>query len=608
MPRRYAKERFFPLPTGEAWALLADTDHLNRAIGLPEVDFAAPRGFVRRARTRYLGIPATWEEFPFEWVSERRYAVKRAFASGPIRLLVGGAELEPRDGGTLVRVFAELTPRHPLARPLMPLIARRGIARTMEYCERYLTQRADPLAPPKPAPAGASVDRAALDRALRSLATAPVDPALARRLEALVLRGSDDQLVRVRPYALADAWGADRYQVLRLFFHATRAGLFDLRWELMCPACRVPKGEAGTLGELPRRFHCETCHIDYDADFDERVELRFTVRPVVREATEAVYCIGSPMRSPHVVIQQFLEPGESRALAVPGDGPFVLRAVGGHPGVALAGPGAFAWEGAAWRGLGGGAAAGAAGPLAMAAGQPAGMALGIENRSAEPLLAIVERRAPDPQAATAAEVTLLQEFRELFGSEVLAPGHEVGVATVAVLFTDLRGSTAMYEGSGDAPAYGRVRGHFDFLKERVAESGGAVVKTIGDAVMAAFPEPAGAVTAALAMQAGIGRWCGERGIAPPLVLRIGLHAGPAVAVNANERLDYFGRTVNVAARIQRQAAGGDVALAASVWDDPSVRAAAAERGALSESFRATLPGIEGPVDLVRLWLPGPEAA
>jgi class 3 adenylate cyclase len=103
-------------------------------------------------------------------------------------------------------------------------------------------------------------------------------------------------------------------------------------------------------------------------------------------------------------------------------------------------------------------------------------------------------------------------------------------------------------------------------------------------------------------------WCREQGIAPPLVLKIGLHAGPAVVVNANGRLDYFGRTVNLAARIQRQAAGGDVTLAASVWDDPTVRAAAAERGALSESFRATLPGIEGPVDLVRLWLPGPEAA
>jgi class 3 adenylate cyclase len=166
----------------------------------------------------------------------------------------------------------------------------------------------------------------------------------------------------------------------------------------------------------------------------------------------------------------------------------------------------------------------------------------------------------------------------------------------------------MYEGSGDAPAYGSVRKHFDFLREHVAESGGTIVKTIGDAVMAGFPRAADALAAALAMQAGIDAWSREQGVAPPLVLKIGLHAGPAVAVNANERLDYFGRTVNLAARIQKQASGGDVALAASVWDDPSVRAAAAEVGALHEGFRATLPGIEGTVDLVRLWVPGPEAA
>jgi class 3 adenylate cyclase len=306
------------------------------------------------------------------------------------------------------------------------------------------------------------------------------------------------------------------------------------------------------------------------------------------------------------MVQQYLEAGESRALAVPGEGPFVLRAVGGGEGVLLAEPGAFAWDGSAWRAFaahGSGAAT-----LAIAADHPDDLGLGIENRGARPLLAVVERRALDPQAAPAAEVTTIQEFRDLFGAEVLAPGHEVGVATVAIVFTDLRGSTAMYEGSGDAPAYGRVRGHFDFLRERIAESGGAVVKTIGDAVMAAFPEPAEAVAAALATQAGVETWCHEEGIAPPLVLKIGLHAGPAVVVNANGRLDYFGRTVNLAARIQRQAAGGDVTLAASVWDDPTVRAAAAERGALWESFRATLPGIEGQVDLVRLWLPGPEAA
>jgi adenylate cyclase len=601
MPR-YSMERVYPLPPGEAWALLADTDHLNREIGLPSVDFDPPREFVRRARARFFGVPATWEEFPFEWVRERVYAVRREFATGPVRRFVGGVELEPVDGGTRVRVFADLTPRNALARPLLPLIAGRGLRRTLAYCERYLAERSDPLAPPKPA-ASRPVDRRALDRALAVLGRAPIEPALVRRLEALVLRGSDDQLVRIRPYALADAWGADRYEVLRLFFHATQAGLFDLRWELMCPACRVPKDEVASLGALPARFHCETCRIDYEVDFDERVELRFTLRPTVREAEDAVYCVGSPMRSPHIVAQQILAPGEARSVAVPQDGVLALRAVGGAHVVPLTSSGTFVWNGKAWL-----TAEARSNGEALWRTDGRDLGLRIENRGGGPLLAVVERRAPDTQAATAAEVTLLQEFRDLFGAEVLAPGQEVGIATVAVLFTDLQGSTALYEGRGDAPAYGSVRRHFDYLRARVAEGGGAIVKTIGDAIMAAFPTPEKALAAALAIQEGFAAWCRAEGIAPRLVLRIGLHAGAAVAINANERLDYFGRTVNLAARIQRQARGGEIAMAAALWDEPAIRALGHEKRALAERFEAHLPGIEGPVELVRLWLPGPTAA
>jgi class 3 adenylate cyclase len=126
--------------------------------------------------------------------------------------------------------------------------------------------------------------------------------------------------------------------------------------------------------------------------------------------------------------------------------------------------------------------------------------------------------------------------------------------------------------------------------------------------MAAFPTPENALRAALAIQEGFAAWCRAEGIVPPMVLRIGLHSGPAVAINANQRLDYFGRTVNLAARIQRQAHGGEIALVAALWDEPAIRALAHEKGALAERFDAQLPGIEGAVELVRLWLPGPEAA
>ena len=82
---------------------------------------------------------------------------------------------------------------------------------------------------------------------------------------------------------------------------------------------------------------------------------------------------------------------------------------------------------------------------------------------------------------------------------------------------------------------------------------GAVVKTIGDAVMASFGDPADAVKAALAMQAR--DRCDHE-----LVLKLGIHVGPSVVVTLNDRLDYFGSTVNMAARLQGQSQGGDIVL------------------------------------------------
>ena len=92
--------------------MLADTDHLNRAIGLPPVEFSAPsQSVLRRARARAFGlVQLRWTEFPFDWVREHRYAVRREFENGPMASVVGGIELLPADDGVIVRSFAEFAP------------------------------------------------------------------------------------------------------------------------------------------------------------------------------------------------------------------------------------------------------------------------------------------------------------------------------------------------------------------------------------------------------------------------------------------------------------------------------------------------------------------
>jgi adenylate cyclase len=600
------RQREYPMSVEEAWRLLADTNHLNRTVGLPSVRFSPldgpDRGLARRAEARAFGVvPLAWTEYPFNWVRNRSYRVRREFERGPLSMLEAGIELEPAGDGVLVRAFADYTPTNWTGRFLWRL-GNATVTDLLAFCDAYLTRKAAGRPDPTPVPSRRpAVDRVQLGRGLERLARSPVRPDLVGQLRERILEGSDDQLVGVRAFALADAWSADRTEVLRLLLHATRAGLFELRWEVMCPNCRVPKVEAPALAGVPQRFHCDTCGVAYDADFDQRVELRFSVHPGVRQASDAVYCIGGPLRVPHVASQQYLLPLEDRLLEVPVDRQLRLRAVGGDGGLRLRpgagvppsrpGPVRLSYAKGRW-----------AGPHSLAGEEPgeltvpAGARVSLRNQTGSPMLAVVEEVEWGGQQTTAAQVTTLQEFRDLFGAEVLSPGRQLAVRGAAFVFSDLRGSTSLYEGVGDAPAYGRVHRHFEFVREQVAAQGGAVVKTMGDGVMAAFSRLEDAAAAALAIQREIGGWCRSQGIDPPLVLRTGLHHGPVIAVNANGQLDYFGRTVNVAARLSAASKGGDVVLLREVLEELGGLPGEAS----CEPFRATLRGLEGERELVRV--------
>ncbi|MBM4427894.1 MAG: adenylate/guanylate cyclase domain-containing protein [Chloroflexi bacterium] len=211
----------------------------------------------------------------------------------------------------------------------------------------------------------------------------------------------------------------------------------------------------------------------------------------------------------------------------------------------------------------------------------------------------MERTVWSDQAATAADVTTLQVFRDLFSRDVLRVGEEISVGSMTLMFTDLRNSTKLYREIGDAPAFGRVRDHFDILEQAVAAEGGSVVKTMGDSVMAAFREPASALRAIWNVQKEIS----QRG-SPPLFIKVGIHHGPCIVVNLNDRLDYFGSTVNVAARLSHFSVGGELILSESIRSDPEVTGFL-EKNALPNSisrFQGELRGFEEAMDLWKIKL------
>jgi class 3 adenylate cyclase len=378
-----------------------------------------------------------------------------------------------------------------------------------------------------------------------------------------------------------------------------RSGLLQLRWDILCPRCRVAKSRSAGLDQLPRGAHCSTCNIDYDRDFARNVEASFAPAPTIRPIAGGEYCLFGPMSTPHIKVHVTVPAGATRAIEADlPPGPYRLRTLEPGPETEIN------WAGGGFPALLLDDQTIAAGPPS-----PAGR-IDLVNRGARERTFIVEDRTWVKDALTADRVTSMQAFRDLFSDAALRPGDDVAIGRVALMFTDLKGSTGLYQRIGDARAFHLVREHFAFLAETVRAHDGAIVKTIGDAVMASFVKPADAVAAALTVQRRVVAFNqahrGESGdgVTDGIVIKLGVHCGPCIAVTLNGRIDYFGGTVNMAARLQGLSRGGDVVLSPAVAADHEVAALIAPLAPGRES--AQLKGFDAPVPFLRVEAPGAE--
>jgi class 3 adenylate cyclase len=551
---------------------------------MPAGGIDVPPG-TRHLAVRRFGIVLRWIEKSFEWIEPRRFAVERIFLNGPLRNMEVKVRLESDAEGVTRLVYeVELVPRYAFLRPLLGPAFRSLLPRRFGPVIDAFDKAALEGDSPVPLRSRRTFAAGGLQRLAargRELLEAGADPALAERLRGFLLAGEDADLARLRPYALADGWGVARRPLLETFLMAARAGLLDFRWDLLCPSCRGAKATASGLRELPSTGHCDACGIDFKAAFDRNVEATFRPNRAIRNAETVEYCVAGPRKTPHIAAKLSLPAGGGTELDLALEtGRFRLRSpslagalhlrteAGGDPTPTVA-AGADGWSRgeSVWS------------PTAR---------LTLRNRTGSEAVFMLERTAWADDAVTAAEITALQNFRDLFAEETLRPGEEISVGRLAFLFTDLRGSTRLYREVGDAKAFGLVMEHFDILKGAIAGEGGAVVKTIGDAVLAVFPDPLAAVRAALEAHRRLDE--SSRG----LVLKAGVHCGPCIAVNQNGRLDYFGSTLNLAARLLGFCEGGDLILTREAATDPATAGwLASEGGRLkAEEVEAQVRGFD----------------
>jgi class 3 adenylate cyclase len=453
--------------------------------------------------------------------------------------------------------------------------------------------------------------------ALFSVLRQSADAQCVAAIERAVREAPDRDLCRVNALTFAAQHGLDEERVIAAFLHAARLGLFELSWNVLCPGCGGVLDAGATLKTLNREeYACGLCASGYEPILDEMVEVTFTVSSRVRRIAahspdtlpEVEYYRqifwGSGVDLPETLGDSLaaftidsieLPPGEKAVLSVQLPSDFVILfdpVTHGAQFIDVKGEPTRERQ-----------------TLSMVFNKlqtlvgtvelrPGPLRVSLDNQTDRRVLPglwiagdrlhdLLGRRRP---FLTAKRLLTNQTFRDIYRTDTLDVDQRLKITSLTFLFTDLKGSTALYERVGDLVAYDLVRQHFRVLHEVVAAEAGAVVKTIGDAVMATFPTPDRALAAALRMREEMARINSERNN-EDLLLKIGIHEGPCLAVTLNDHQDYFGQTVNMAARVQGLASSRAIIVTKAVVDDPNAAKILEKSGLHPTMQHAALRGI-----------------
>ena len=436
-------------------------------------------------------------------------------------------------------------------------------------------------------------------------------------LERLVRDAPDHALIKINALDLAAKEGLDEERVIAALLNAVGLGILEMSWNVMCPSCAGVLSANKSLKTLNRaQYNCAFCAAGYETTLDNLVEVTFTVSPRVRRiaahspdelpATEYYRQIfwSSAIDLPadlekllgEVTLESIDLPAGERAilsLQLP-LGTLITFDPVTHSAQFLDVKGQETSERQNLSMVFNKVPA----PVETVALRPGPLRLSLENRTDSRVLPaiwvanqtlddLLKRRKP---VLTAKRLLTNQTFRDIYRTDTLAINQRLKILSLTFLFSDLKDSTALYDRVGDLVAFDLVNEHFRLLQAIVASEKGAVVKTIGDAVMATFATPDRAVAAAIRMREAMSDLAAQRQH-QGLLLKIGIHEGPCLAVTLNEQQDYFGQTVNIASRVQGLAASRSIVATEPVVENAQAAAVLGENALKPTVRHISLRGI-----------------
>jgi len=546
----------------QLWPFIANTDRVNHALGLPTVTYTTRtdpiRGVERFAESKIAGQKIVWQEHPYEWIEGRRLSVLREFSTGPFLWFMNIIDMQPvSGGGTRVTQTLKVVPHSWIGK----LVAKFTIGRsTPASFRRVYAQIDDWLSRPENAklladPFGTTAaittnGRERLNERIERLTERRMNPAVIETLGQFLEHASDPEVARIRPLVFAERFQLPPKDVTDACLHAAKEGVLVLLWDILCPSCRIPADVQETLATLKDHGYCPSCDLRYEIDFANSVELIFRSHPEVRAAETRTYCIGGPAFSAHVAAQTRLQPGERFEMELMlTEGSYRLRGPQLPFVVDIrvsAAGGLSRFEFPLLR---------PPLPNSVPTLRQGQQVLTLFNDTNRELQIRLERTSDRSRALTAAAAAAIPAFREMFPNEVLAPGQIVSVTNITLLMAELCGTNELYQSLGDGPAFGKIREHLLQIDETIKSHGGAVVKFVGDGVLATFQESESAMSAIAALLSSANE---------SLAVRLALHRSSALVTTLNDRLDYFGEALHLLRMMLQRTEPNEATLTANV--------------------------------------------
>ncbi|EKO61955.1 adenylate/guanylate cyclase catalytic domain protein [Leptospira kirschneri str. H2] len=545
------------------WPWLIDTSSFNKRIGIPEMKFVEKEGKLF-GRSKNAGILMEWEEVPWEWEYCKGINNARIYSRGLARYVRTRYVLEKLSKEkTKLTVYFGWVPRGIVGKLILPYGMKqmyqeyqKGLAGLLQDIETRRKNEATLLLNQNSKQTSPITESLKLKQIKTNLLREGIDEGLLDRVIHYILSEDENELYRIRIKKLAMEWKIPAESLLLLFLHGCRQGLFTLSWDVICPHCRGVRSELFNLGDIPTQDSCDVCGIDFESTKVNSIEVTFHVHPSIREVQKRFFCAAEPSTKTHIRFQRTIQPGgEYITNLLLTEGVYRLR-IAGEKKYNLLELQPSSTESIRWT-------VDQAAEELTAKPMPTVQIFNAEN---SPRTFIIEERKEDAIGLRPVELFNFQDFRDLFSEQAIASDLQLDIGVQTILFTDIVGSTRFYLTEGDNGAFKEVREHFVQVFRIIKEHKGAVVKTIGDSVMASFSSPLDSLLASIELQKVFQVTPENR-----IQIRISIHSGQCLAVNLNSNIDYFGNTVNYASKLQAITDAGEIAFSEAIFRDEEIR-------------------------------------